>query len=179
MIIDEYKVIFIHIPKTAGTSIEYYFTNKNWKRKTHKHTDIHEIKERFKDIYNSYRKFTIIRNPYDKLISYYFFLNKIIYKNANAIQFNNWVKKPSMFWNFNNPINILKPQYKWIDNTVEVIKFENLNNELSDFFNKKICLPIKNKSNHDCYLSYYNRESLDIVYNAYKKDFKKFNYKKL
>ena len=178
MIIDKYKTIFIHIPKNAGTSIEEYFGNKSVRIQPEKHADIYEIKKKFKNSYNNYRKFTIIRNPYDKMVSWYFYLKRNL-GDYNVIEFNNWIKDPSKFWHINDPISYLKPQYEWINNTVEIIKFENLNKELNKFFNKQINLPITNKSNHKHYLEYYNTESLDIIYNRYKKDFKKFNYKKL
>ena len=63
--------------------------------------------------------------------------------------------------------------------TYTIIKFENLKDDLNNFFNKKINLPITNKSNHSHYLDYYNSDSLNIIYNRYEKDFNKFNYKKL
>ena len=178
MIIDKYKAIFIHIPKNAGTSIEEYFGNESVRIQPSKHADIHEIKSRFKNSYNNYKKFTIIRNPYDKMVSWYFYLKKNL-GNYNVIEFNDWIKDPSKFWHANDPISFLKPQYDWIDDTVEIIKFENLNKEINSFFNKKINLPVTNKSNHNNYLEYYNKQSLDIIYDRYKEDFKKFNYKKL
>ena len=177
MIIDKYKAIFIHIPKNAGTSIEEYFGNESVRIQPSKHADIHEIKSRFKNSYNNYKKFTIIRNPYDKMVSWYFYLKKNL-GNYNVIEFNDWIKDPSKFWHANDPISFLKPQYDWIDDTVEIIKFENLNKEINSFFNKKINLPVTNKSNHNNYLEYYNKQSLDIIYDKYKKDFIKFNYKK-
>ena len=178
MIIDEHKAIFIHIPKNAGTSIEEYFGNKSVRIQPEKHADIYEIKKKFKNSYNNYRKFTIIRNPYDKMVSWYFYLKRNL-GDYNVIEFNNWIKDPSKFWHINDPISYLKPQYEWINNTVEIIKFENLNKELNKFFNEKINLPIINKSNHKHYLEYYNKQSLNIIYKRYKKDFEKFNYKKL
>tara|TARA_R110002110_G_scaffold47286_1_gene142190 strand:+ start:914 stop:1450 length:537 start_codon:yes stop_codon:yes gene_type:complete len=178
MIIDKYKTIFIHIPKNAGTSIEEYFGNKSVRIQPEKHADIYEIKKKFKNSYNNYRKFTIIRNPYDKMVSWYFYLKRNL-GDYNVIEFNNWIKDPSKFWHINDPISYLKPQYEWINNTVEIIKFENLNKELNKFFNEKINLPIINKSNHKHYLEYYNKQSLNIIYKRYKKDFEKFNYKKL
>ena len=60
-----------------------------------------------------------------------------------------------------------------------MLKYENLKEDLNNFFNKEIDLPIINKSKRKDYLSYYNKESLNIVYNKHKEDFKKFNYKKL
>ena len=178
MIIDKYKAIFIHIPKNAGTSIEEYFGNESFRIQPSKHADVHEIKKKFKNSYNNYKKFTIIRNPYDKMVSWYFYLKRNLGENYNIVEFNEWIKEPSSFWHANDPISYLKPQCDWIDNTVEIIKFENINKELNSFFNKKIDLPITNKSNRNHYLEYYNNNSLDIIYNKYKKDFKKFNYKK-
>ena len=178
MIIDQHEAIFIHIPKNAGTSIEKYFGNGSVRIQPNKHADIHEIKRKFKNSYNNYRKFTIIRNPYDKMVSWYFYLKRNL-GNHNVVEFSDWIKDPSKFWHANDPISFLKPQCEWIDDTVEIIKFENLNKALNKFFNKEINLPITNKSNHKHYLEYYNKESLDIIYNKYKKDFSEFNYKKI
>ena len=179
MIIDEHKTIFIHIPKNAGTSIEEYFGNESFRIQPSKHADIHEIKTKFKNSYNNYRKFTIIRNPYDKMVSWYFYLKRNLGENYNTVEFNEWVKDPIKFWHADDPISFLKPQCDWIDHTVEIVKFENINKELNDFFGEKINLPITNKSNHDHYSTYYSRKSLDIIYDRYKKDFEKYNYKKL
>jgi len=179
MIIDQYKAIFIHIPKNAGTSIEQYFGNGSVRIQPSKHADIYEIKKRFKNSYNNYRKFTIVRNPYDKMVSWYFYLKKQLGKQYDIIEFNKWIEDPSKFWHANDPISFLKPQHEWIDNTVQIIKFENINKELNDFFKEEINLPITNESNHNYYLEYYNNKSLNVISNRYKKDFEKFNYKKL
>ena len=60
-----------------------------------------------------------------------------------------------------------------------IIKYENLNEELNEFFGKEINLPITNKSDHDHFSNYYDKESSGIIYDRYKKDFEKYNYKKL
>ena len=169
MIIDKYKTIFIHIPKNAGTSVKDFFNRDRDKFfissiKIQKHDTIHQIKHKAPELYNSFKKFAIVRNPYDRTLSWYIYL-----KNKQN-RFKKWIK---------NPTHKLEPQYTWIDDTVKIIKFENLNKEINEFFNKKIDLPIMNKSNHENYLKYYDQKSLDIVYNRYKKDFEKFNYKKL
>ena len=179
MIIEEYKAIFIHIPKNAGSSIETYFANESFRIQPNKHDTINEIKKRFKNSYDNYSKFTIIRNPYDKMVSWYFYLKRNVGENHNVIEFNDWIKDPSKFWHANDPISYLKPQCKWIDNTVEIIRFENLNEELNNFFGEDIDLPITNKSNHNHYSTYYNKNSIDIIYDRYKEDFKRYNYKKI
>ena len=178
MIIDKYKTIFIHIPKNAGTSIEEYFGNESVRIQPEKHADIYEIKRKFKNSYNNYRKFTIIRTPYDKMISWYFYLKRNL-GDYNIVEINDWIKDPSKFWHADDPVGYLKPQFEWIDDTVEIIKFENINKELNNFFGKIISLPISNKSNRNHYLEYYNEQSLSIIYNKYKEDFKQFNYKKI
>ena len=177
MIIDKYKTIFIHIPKNAGTSIETLFANDSFRIQPNKHADIFEIKKKFKNSYNNYKKFTIIRNPYDKMVSWYFYLKRNLGKNYKVIEFNEWIKDPSKFWHTDDPISFLDPQHTWIDETVSIIKYENLNKELNKFFKEKIDLPVTNKSNHEYYLNYYNEESLNIIYDRYKEDFKKYNYK--
>ena len=178
MIIDEHKAIFIHIPKNAGSSIETLFANNSFRIQPSKHADIYEIKRKFKNSYNSYKKFTIIRNPYDKMVSWYFYLKRNLGERYEVLEFNEWIKDPSKFCHIDDPISYLKPQHEWIDDTVVLIKYENLDKELNQFFNKKIELPIINKSKHNHYLEYYNKESLTIIYDRYKEDFEKYNYKK-
>ena len=187
MIIDQHKVIFIHIPKNAGTSIETFFENSSFRIQPNKHDTAHEIKRKFPNAYNSYSKLAIIRNPYDRMVSWYFYLERQALKhvkdygrsinNYNIIEFKKWIDEPLQFWY--DPIHYLDPQHTWLDETVKIIKFENLNEELNKFFGEKIDLPIINKTNHKHYLNYYNKRSLNIVYNRYKEDFKKYNYKKL
>ena len=184
MIIDKYKTVFIHIPKNAGTSIETLFANTSFKIQPYKHANINEIKRKFPEVYDSHSKFTIVRNPYDKMVSWYFYLkeslgSQFLRSDFYIIDFNEWIKDPLQFWHANDPVHFLDPQYTWVDETVKIIKFENLNKELNEFFGEEINLPITNKSDHNHFSNYYNEESLDIIYNRYKKDFKKYNYKKI
>ena len=190
MIIYKYNTIFIHIPKNAGTSIETYFKKEDFKKQPRKHADIKDIKNEFLNLYESYSKFAIIRNPYDRIVSWYFFTKQKLTsmeKTYKMAPFNDWIKDPSKYWKaIKDPISFLKPQYEWIDETVEIIKFENLDIELNSFFKKignpyfrTMDLPIANKSKHKHYLEYYNKKSLDVVYDKYKKDFEYFNYKKI
>ena len=179
MIIEEHKAVFVHIPKNAGTSIEALFANNSFKIQPYKHANIHEIKKKFPEIYNSYRKFTIIRNPYDKMVSWYFYLKKQVGIDNKIIEFSKWIKEPSKLWHINDPAYFLDPQYTWLDDTVTLIKYENLDEELNKFFGKDINLPITNKSDHNHFASYYDKESSNIIYDRYKEDFEKYNYKKL
>ena len=179
MIIEEYKTICVHIPKNAGTAIETLFGNSSFKIQPDKHANIHEIKKHFPEVYKSYRKFTIIRNPYDKMVSWYFYLKKNLGEHFKVLEFNEWIKNPLKFWHADDPIRFLDSQHTWVDDTVALIKYENLHKELNQFFGEEINLPVTNKSNRNHFLEYYNKNSLDTIYERYKEDFEKFNYKKL
>jgi hypothetical protein len=72
MILPDKKIIFIHIPRTGGSSVEKYFNFKfssDWKPKTAQHLTLEEYSNHY-DL-DKYFKFTIVRNPWDRLISWY------------------------------------------------------------------------------------------------------------
>jgi hypothetical protein len=96
MISDKHKTIFVHIPKAGGQSVETMFLNEfglNWEersklllRKKEKHEEgpqrlahlrardyisLGFIKE---SLFDSYFKFSIVRNPYKRVFSLYNFL---------------------------------------------------------------------------------------------------------
>ena len=179
MIIKEHKAIFIHIPKNAGTSIEEYFMLRRTQLAIQhgRHDTIKQIKSKYPGIYDSYKKFAVVRNPYDRMVSWYSFLKGN--SSKEVVPFNEWIKDHSKLWHIDDPKYFVGPQYVWINETVSILKYENLKEDLNNFFNKEIDLPIINKSKRKDYLSYYNEESLDIVYNKHKEDFKRFNYKKI
>ena len=60
------KLIFIHIPKCGGSSVakQLYGGNRG-------HHTAYELKQRFPDIYNKLPKFTLIRNPVERIQSAY------------------------------------------------------------------------------------------------------------
>ena len=200
MIIDKEKLIFIHIPKTAGTSLAFYF-DKNTedlipdKYGVLKHDKIKVIKTKIQN-HKEYKKFTIVRNPYDRMVSWYFYLKNeclqsgLPLEKAFPCNFIQWIKDPYGSLYAKQKLNIYKngkdinmgyldPQYTFLDKDVVVLKYENLNNDLNNFFKKEIKLPIKNSTNHEYYLNYYNKYALEIVYDIYKEDFKRFNYKRI
>ena len=203
MILDKEKLIFIHIPKNAGTSISIYLSGEPEMveirgQKAFKHETVGDIKRDHPEIYNSYTKFAIVRNPYSRMVSWYSYLRKYRLDNdhiktyqynaknnsyevvdivkADVMGFRIWAKNPTILdprkWLFNN-------QCYWVDETVTILRYENLNKELNDFFGKEIKLPTVNKTSRYDLLDYYDEETSNIVYNMYKEDFEKYNYKKI
>jgi len=67
MVLD--KIIFIHPPRCSGTSIEASF---NWHNEREKHLKASAIRQKLeKDKWESSFKFSIVRNPFDRVISMY------------------------------------------------------------------------------------------------------------
>ena len=69
MISHKHKFIFVHIPRTGGTSIATQLGQNN---KADKHRNLYQYKKELeKEIFNQYFKFTFVRNPWDVIISKY------------------------------------------------------------------------------------------------------------
>ena len=89
MICHDKRCIFIHIPKTAGTSIEYSFNkvklkgNKVKKHPKTKHHTLEQYKDQFPEEFNSYYKFTIVRNPWEREYSLWKFMNETYNKKMS------------------------------------------------------------------------------------------------
>ncbi len=192
---DQHKCIFIHIPKTAGISIsKALFGNRSG---GHKSTRFYkQIFGVF--IFNSYFKFSFVRNPYSRLVSAYNFLmkggfckkhKKWVEENiSNYESFHDFVTMWLNEENINN-ISHFRPQFNYVcdkNDKVEIDfigRFENLE---EDF--QKVCrildidteLPHINSSNTtQHWKTFYNNETLKIVERVYKKDFDIFGYDKI
>tara|TARA_A100000164_G_scaffold339938_1_gene335377 strand:- start:228 stop:815 length:588 start_codon:yes stop_codon:yes gene_type:complete len=89
MISDKHKIIFIHIPRTSGTSIESAF-KFNMDKVGGKHLKASEIKRNIgNDKWNNYFKFSIVRNPWERFVSMYSmpFLRKINRLSGKSIDY--------------------------------------------------------------------------------------------
>ena len=194
MISHKLRFIFIHIPKTSGNSLSIFLedivnnevilrsSNMGEKqgisilcektRKDIKHCDITYYKKTYGEKINDYFKFTIVRNPYDRMLSFYFWSKGKNNQKFNRNEFINFIKKNNSF------------QHKYIDNTFHIIHFENLINELKNIewfkeivdFNNYPTLNASSNSKRN-YNEIYDKELKDLVFNKYKKDFELFGYK--
>lgn len=117
---DYYQCIFIHIPKTAGLSVcKALFGNYAGGHQTY---DFFVKKFGVRTV-NSYFKFTFVRNPWDRLASAYFFLQKGGINEADAAFAEKYLSGISSFESFVNDwltqdkLDLyyhLVPQYKFI-----------------------------------------------------------------
>ena len=87
MISHTHKFIFIHIPKTGGTSIESVLGDrgislqgpKNFNSVYHKHIAAPRLRILLGTEYNKYFRFSIVRNPWDWLVSLYEYCRGLTY----------------------------------------------------------------------------------------------------
>ena len=193
MIIHKNKCVFVHIPKTAGTSIcSFFISNGAYQHDGHyyqTHETIKELEITNSDEMDKYFIFSFVRNPFERLVSYYnskintkYFPKEIsfkemcrkIYKNERKrIRDRNFLRHTRGCYDYlkneNGEINI---------NFVG--KFENLQNDFRIICNKigipyqKV--PHKNKTNHKHYTKYYDEETKQIVAEKYAKDIEYFGY---
>ena len=77
MISHPHKFVFIHIPKTGGSSIETLFLGKPQRRWApeinhyFQHATAAELRNRLmnRDNFDRYFKFAFVRNPWDRIVS--------------------------------------------------------------------------------------------------------------
>lgn len=183
------KLIFIHIPKNAGTSITDFLKNNMNNNNINKlHVNCSTLKNQIKN-YNDYFKFCVVRNPYDRAVSFYNYYNRIDINGPfgpivkqNTKNFKDFVKNCMK----NEYMIHLRLQYNMISDNLgnilvdKIIKYENLENDLKETL-KNYNLDFTkfkhlNKSTYDNYKNYYDNETILLVQNYYKKDFESFDY---
>ena len=135
------NIPFCHIPKTAGTNINDKFKKKNFNYKYY----CHKILKYDNDIYNDFYKFSVIRDPFDRVISVYFYTKGVIdrlFKN-NKIknhQLGNWNKLYNIYKKYNiNSIydylnNYKKIYYDLIFPKINKLKFYNENYNMQYYY---------------------------------------------
>lgn len=190
------KLIFIHIPKCAGTSI-ISFLNMEMQGHFTAHKYVCEQPPHPLFSTSNYLKFTIVRNPWDRVVSSYEYAKMLnsYYHSENNLHpdFNlihNLTFEETLLKLKSNP-ELFKhpswfPQYHWVcdyENVVlvdKIFKLENLDDEFNSFLKKygyTETLPKLNGSNRNQYTSYYNEQTISLVSDIYQNDIKIFNYK--
>ena len=188
MISSKHSFIFIHIPKTAGNSIhdtlrdyiddEIIIKNENQDgverfgiKNTRypgleKHSRLIEYCNFLGTQICNYKIYTILRNPFDKLISYYFWKLRSEDKEViwNVSRFIELVEEmPTIEYFLRYDLN-----FACLNHKINYMKYENLNEDFESFCIEtglpKLNLSHRNKSyNRSDYRQYYDNDLIKLV----------------
>ena len=184
MISHKHKCIFVHIPKTGGSSVENFFTSDYSKGGLEsKHKTAISYESEFPNEFIEYFTFSIIRNPWEKCFSHYNYRARDNSQNgfARFSEFNTWILRK-----INSPL-VFQTQFDFLKNVYDEIlidytmRFEKLQEDF-DIVCDKIGIPHSqlphiNKTKHKHYTEYYDEETKQIVAEKYAKDIEYFGYK--
>jgi hypothetical protein len=181
------KVIFIHVPKTAGSSME---SIKDIGGSGHE--NLHEIINKVPN-FDEYFKWAFIRNPINRVASTFFNMkghteleNKILSENNDLNSFVINIKKyiPSEI-KYDNIVNgldyclhLLPLNYYILSEKTNldfIGRYENISKDwgfISEKLNYRKTLPNLNVSkNKESYYKFYTKESIKIIEKIYQSDF--------
>jgi hypothetical protein len=194
--INNKNILFIHIPKTGGASIEHFFRNSGTVSMfdgrsdnsdfycSPQHFHLALLKKLLPFDLFEYR-FTLVRDPFARLVSEYRMRNRQKFLNGKAIlDFDDWVEDIFSKYKENSWVsdNHIRPQSEFVDDNFKVFRFEEglvpiiekIHQELSLPSSAAIKLPHRQKSvNIPVSLS---SKTIAAVIEFYKEDFSKFNY---
>lgn len=189
------RVIFLHIPKTAGTSIRetllFYPPFRGINQYDQHHTTRQILYLIGKEEWKNSFTFCFVRNPWDRLLSQhrYFVRKKII--TEKDTNFNYWANRKINNALKNDPLKLLNkhfyPASDWMKdkhgNLMQpnfIGRFENVENDFQE-----ICKELNwtaslkqmniapNKTN---YKNHYDNNLNDLVHLFFKEDIERFNY---
>ena len=193
---DERRILFIHVPKAAGSSIEKQFTSSGWKMDYYnvcatpyepalQHLTYDELSKTIEGI-DDLESFCVVRNPFKRMISEWRWQVNIM-RNTD-LDFPNFVRRVQVslktsktYWD-----NHWRPQTDFITEQVDdVFKMEELNRCFQRFAREKdlgfTTLPTANKSKKR-FAAYpkltINDEAVDRIRDIYRDDFELLEYSK-
>jgi hypothetical protein len=198
MISFQKRFLFVHIPKTAGNSIQSVlrdysedqlvalrkeqdgierFGLHNPKYKIKKHSTLKEYREALgEEQFRSFYKFTCVRNPWDRMVSYYFTPTQ----NPEA-----WSRKK-----FRGIISkaVSVADYLRLDdgeqdpfaNVDYIMRFENLTDDFRNVCSRldisTPTLPRYNRSKREPYSRYYDEDLRELVRARFAAEIERFGY---
>ena len=176
--------IFIHINKTAGSSIETAL-----ELSLNHQTATEKIAQIGRPTWDRKFSFSVVRNPWDKVVSHYHYRLQTnqTQLGEHPIAFREWVKlaygdrDPHYF---DNP-KMFMPQHDWLVDDAGniavdyICRFETLQEDFAHVckaIKRKAELPHTKRSQRSHYSHYYDDESRQVVTHCFQKDIDRFGY---
>lgn len=185
---------FIHITKTAGTTIEKIGEEAGiqWGKNHGEYGQWHRFFDRVpQEVKRKYDWFMVVRNPYDRIISEFYCHHgghgfSLCEYNHTPEIFNKFCKKKIKYRSSTG--DHWSEQHKYLDFTpCHILKFENLKEEFEELmrdYNLYLKLDKKENSNKYPFSKRFGVDDMDdelieYINGIYDKDFKEFNYEKI
>jgi len=198
MISFQKRFLFVHIPKTAGNSIQSVlrdysedelvalrgeqdgierFGLRNSTYKIKKHSTLAEYRDalgvgRFAELY----KFTCVRNPWDRMVSYYFTPTQ----NTVAWDRKKFRKIISEALSVADYLRLDKGEEDPFGNVNYIMRFETLADDFRTVCAaldiSPVALPRYNRSNREHYSKYYDDELRELVRARFATEIERFGY---
>jgi Sulfotransferase family len=198
MISFQKRFLFVHIPKTAGNSIQSIlrdysedeivalraeqdgierFGLRNPTYKIKKHSTLAEYRAAlgeawFRDLY----KFTCVRNPWDRMVSYYFGTTSLV-EAWDRTEFKKLILKAVSVTDY---LRLDKGESDPFGNVDYVMRFENLADDFRTVSMKlgipDAPLPRYNRSNREHYSKYYDTDLRELIRKRFAPEIDRFGY---
>lgn len=196
---------FIHIPKTAGSSMSRWLKHCCHIDNRLKHCRAHEARQHWPDLGTT---FTLVRNPWHRMVSFFFFIGQRAQqrieqrliggktkKSCTATHdaqlcaymdrgFANWIR--DLYQGRPNPYDITHTHYgrrtqqwHWAQDVDLVIKVEELPDrfvELQQLIGCNHDLPVSNTSSHGTYQQYYDDATANMIAELFRDDITHLRY---
>ncbi len=182
MIDHDRKLIFIHIARTGGSSVEAALVGKDWWHidSVTKHISARQARQSYgEDIWNSYTKFSVVRNPWDRVISLW--ATTRWHETAGlplSCSLETFIRnlKPHPHERYNSLF-----YHEILNEEMDVVlRFENLEHDLNQMLGKvnadAVQLPHVNKKQRGSYRQVHTEQSRALVREMFARDIEAFGY---
>ncbi len=181
---EKYNILFVHIPKNAGNAL---ISQLDIEKSEHYPLSVLQ-KMMPKEIFDNAKKVAVLRNPWERMSSYYNFRQHKGH-DPKGLKFTNWIRSGMMSINM-TPYDSLS-QYHWClaenkfriwESMDYILNYENLNQDWWTFCNEENIpyqeLPVVNKVNqYDWRSNYILQDDISLVRNYFRADITSFDYK--
>tara|TARA_B100000035_G_C21034704_1_gene570253 strand:- start:1481 stop:2122 length:642 start_codon:yes stop_codon:yes gene_type:complete len=198
------RFLFVHINKSGGGIITKTMKENGNVKLTGYHRSLNDMLKLCNNLdQKSLYIFTMVRNPFDRMLSLYLFYHKNNFNRPEFFSgndeidndFNNWIEyiysdnfdrnrihsNVNIFkYCFSNQLNWLKDDNNCLIRIDKIFKYED--NSYDELFGKIMELnkynsnEIIHPTKHKHYSHYYNKKSIELVSKYYQEDLDYFNY---